>query len=142
MDPAKQSTITGTTNETALSVHLKEYEMISLELYARFDNQRQAFNYLVVVVGAFFAAYGAVRAEEVEIPVHVFLFVPLLITPLAFIFFDNEIMIWSIIYYTQKHIRSEVQGILNDRVLDFECSRFRYLVPGSRQIHKLLSYGR
>jgi hypothetical protein len=129
--------------ERVLSGHLKEYQTVSTEIYARFDNQRQAFNYLVGVVGGLLMAYGAATAAEVHIPVYVFLFVPLLITPLAFIFFDNEIMIWSIIYYTRYHLRPEVQKLtMDDKVLELECRRFRYLIAGTRHIHRMLSYDR
>jgi hypothetical protein len=132
--------------EGLLEAHLAEYEALTAELTSRFESQRQAFNYLVLVLGGTVALLGGAVGQQpmslLRAP-EVFFWLPLVTAPLAFIFFDNELMIWSIIWYVRHHLRLQVQAAVgSDRVWLMEESRFRYLNRFCDPCHRLLSYGR
>jgi hypothetical protein len=129
-----------------LEAHLAEYEALTAELTSRFESQRQAFNYLVLVLGGAVALLGGAAGER-SMPLlaapEIFFWLPLVTAPLAFIFFDNELMIWSIIWYVRHHLRLQVQAAVgSDGVWLMEESRFRYLGRFCDPCHRLLSYGR
>ena len=133
------------TSDGLLEAHLAEYEALTAELTSRFESQRQAFNYLVLVLGGTVALLGAAgdRPMPLLTAPDLFFWLPLLTAPLAFIFFDNELMIWSIIGYVRHYLRLQVQATVgSDGVWQMEESRFRYLGRFCDPCHRLLSYGR
>lgn len=124
----------------ALGVYLAEYENIWSEVFARLDSQKQAFNYMITVMAAL-AAFFVTR--DVRLDPELSLWLPLVISPFGFIFFDNELMIWSIIGYTRNHLQVRIAKLVDDPdVLLLEQNRYRYLGKSSRTCHHLLSYSR
>ncbi len=123
---------------TLLQVHLTEYENIWTEVYARFDNQRQAFNYLISLLAVI---AGLLASEAIRIEPEVFFWLPLIIAPFGFIFFDNEFLIWGIVNYTCNHLHEHVAELVDDNgVLLLERRRFTSV--RTRRVHHFLSLGR
>jgi hypothetical protein len=121
---------------------LQEYETVWAEVFARFENQREAFNYVLIVIGGAAAAYPTLGSHG-PLLVYFYLLAPLVITSLGYIFFDNEIMIWGIVYYTRQHLRPRIQQLTgDDAAVDLEQRRFAYMPAGARSAHRMLSYGR
>ena len=126
--------------DRVLDVHLAEHTRIWAEVNARFDNQRQAFTYLVTGLAAL---AGLVASDKIELEPRLALWLPLIVAPLSFIFFDNELMIWSIVRYTRHELHERVAYLVgDDRVLAMETNRFTHLNPVSRFCFNLLSFGR
>lgn len=122
----------------ALEVHLAEYERIWDEVYARFENQRQSFNYLITLLAAIATLLAS---NTIKLDPKLFFWFPLIIAPFSFIFFDNELMIWAIVKYTKEKLRERVTKLVGDEeVLTLENQRFTNLKI--RKIHRLLSVGR
>ncbi|MEH2149109.1 hypothetical protein [Nostoc sp.] len=121
-----------------LTAYLVEYESIWAEVYARFDNQRQSFNYLVTLLAAI---AGLLASNTVQLEPKVFFWLPLIISAFAFIFFDNELIIWGIVNYTRIHLHNKVAEVVGDEnVLLLE--RQRFIDRRTSTIHRLLSLGR
>lgn len=125
-----------------LEVHLARYASLREEVFQRIGLQSQAFSYLVIVLGAGVGVAGTLldRSRGDLVPPLVFL-LPIVTAPLAYIFFDNEIMLFGI----GGHIATD----LSDRVSQATGSRvtmstpvFRYLEGQTRSAHRWLSYGR
>jgi hypothetical protein len=135
---AEAQTDSSISRGAALQVYLQEYDKIWDEVSARFESQRQAFNYVLIVAGAVITAYSAGRGNP-----YIYLLAPLLITSLGYIFFDNELMIWGIVYYTRNHLQKRIRAITgDDEVLALENHRFAYMPSGGRKAHQFVSFGR
>lgn len=127
-------------NEKAADAYLSEFESLREELFARFESQRQAFNYLM----AFFAALIALLATEhtLQIDLRYSLLIPLVTCPLCFIFYDNEIVIWCIGSYIDKELRPLLSKSVEAEVLQLEARRGGHLSGPTEKLHLLLSVGR
>lgn len=97
MEPATKSS-----ESFAFQAYLAEYTRIWTEVGWRFDNQRLAFNVTMTFAAALLAAHYAGHVEE-----DLYFFAPLLLAPLGFIFFDNELMIWGIIHYAHTFANAD-----------------------------------
>lgn len=123
-----------------LDVHLAEFTRIWAEVNARFDNQRQAFTYLVTGLAAL---AGLVASDKIDLESQLLLWLPLIVAPLSFIFFDNELMIWSIVRYTRHELHDRIAELVGDqRVMGMETHRFAHLNRVSQQCFNALSFGR
>ena len=131
MEPATKSS-----ESFAFQAYLAEYTRIWAEVGWRFDNQRLAFNVTITFVGALLVAhYGGHVTDDF------YFFAPLVLAPLGFIFFDNELMIWAIVHYTHTHLRTQMTRIADDPgILAMEEKRFAD--KGARRLHPLLSASR
>jgi hypothetical protein len=108
---------------------------------ARFDNQRQAFNYLVTLLAAI---AGLLATKTVHVEPEWFFWLPIIIAPLGFIFFDNELMIWGIVRYTRSHLHNRIVDLMGEaqssNVLMLEKKRFEN--AKTQKCHRVLSLGR
>ncbi len=136
--------------DKASQAYLAEYQALRQEVGARFDWQRQAFLYLATIAGAGatlitatkFATGDALAVSSGALGT-LSLFVPLVAVPIAFIFFDNELMIWSIVQYLNGHLRSQIASLAeDDGVLQVEAMRFHNMGPVIVVCHQVLSVGR
>jgi hypothetical protein len=123
-------------NSDAANALIAEYESLREEFFARLESQRQAFNYLAVILAAMIALIGADRLP-VDLAV-LLLALPLVVAPLGFIFFDNELVIWGIAAYIRDTLRPQLTRLVGQKVLLYEG---RFESHGSR-LHLLLSTGR
>jgi hypothetical protein len=102
-------------DEKAVDAEIVEFGSAREEVFARIESQRQSFNYLVTLSTAVLAFIGsALTPAGVRFDVRLVMFTPLLAAPLAFIFFDNELVIWTLGRYireeTENPRRSEIPG--------------------------------
>lgn len=136
-----------------LQAYLAEYERIWDELLSRFESQRQAFAFTIGIFGTLVTvittmenpwpvsdASGLEKALSSLNPLLLF-WVPLVVVPFGFIWFDNELMIWGIIAYTRVNLHERVASLVGDaHVLLMEQNRFAH--AKTRSVHHVLSLGR
>ncbi|WP_210438648.1 hypothetical protein [Nocardioides xinjiangensis] len=91
------------TREAALRTHLLEYEKVSDELFGRWENQRHSFNFVIAVL---VGLGGLASADGVDLQPQLFFWLPLVIAPMGYVFFDNELMIWGIVNYIGRDLRA------------------------------------
>lgn len=127
-------------NEKICDVYIAEFESLRDEVFSRFEFQRQAFNYLMALFGAFVAILAA--EDKLHIDQRFVLVVPLISSPLCYIFFDNEILIWSIGRYINEELTPKLSTYLDTDVLLLERRRGLYLTNSIKTLHSFLSVGR
>lgn len=130
-----------------VSVHLAEFTSLRQEISSRFDNQRQTFTYLFTFLGAILAVVASGKlgldTRGLGLDERLLVLLPLVVAPLGFIFFDNELMIWGIHYYIGQHLSPTVSELVGQhKVLCVESRRFDYLNRWSSECHRCLSLGR
>jgi hypothetical protein len=136
-----------------LNAHLEEYKRIWAELLSRFESQRQAFAFTIGIFGTLVTVITAIenpsRAAQASpvtgalaslSPLLLF-WVPLVVVPFGFIFFDNELMIWGIVRYTRNHLYDQVSALVEDPNV-FLMEKSRFPDPKTRSCHFVLSLGR
>ena len=140
-------------DELRLNVYLAEYERIGNELLSRFESQRQAFAFTIGIFGTLVTvitamenpwpvsdASGLATALSSLNPLLLF-WVPLVVVPFGFIWFDNELMIWGIIAYTRVNLHTRIADLVgDDHVLLMEQNCFAH--PETRSVHHVMSLGR
>lgn len=128
-------------DKLAVDAALREYQNIWTELYNRWENQRNAFNYAVSLVAV---TLGLAFARDSALPPEAFFAFPFLVAPFAFIFFDNELMIWSIVAYSLRDATPRINEMLGDGtpLVEFDRSRFKYFSSQLSFLHLTLSIGR
>jgi hypothetical protein len=131
-----------------LNAYLAEYNSLRAEQLSRLQSQNQAFNYLVIILGA---AIGAVitslsKPEQMwlwgPILIALGLFLPLVSGPLGFIFFDNEMAIYSIGSRIYTDLRPHIGKIITDTGVFEDSLTFKNLNPSGPKIHRRLSAAR
>jgi uncharacterized membrane protein YvlD (DUF360 family) len=128
-------------NTSAADALIAEFESLRQESFARLDSQRQAFNCLAVIAAAMIALIGA-KELPVE-PAVLLLSLPLVVVPLGFIFFDNELVLWCLAAYIKDNLRPELSKLVEHDVLLSEARRGDLLhSQGSHVLHPVLSVGR
>lgn len=128
-----------------LTVYTNEYGLLNQEIFARFDSQRQAFSYLVTVAAILVTIILAVIKDRLDLDPNLILFVPLLMAPLGFIFFDSEIAIWAINRYIATRLRPAAAGLIAPEAapaVSFWGDPRASLLPLSRWGYSALSLGR
>jgi hypothetical protein len=144
---------TAAPTELRLNAYLAEYERIWDELVSRFESQRQAFAFTIGIFGTLVTvittmenpwpisdASGLEKALSSLNPLLLF-WVPLVVVPFGFIFFDNELMIWGIVAYTRNNLHARISALIGDaNVILMEMNRFPN--PKTRSCHFVLSLGR
>jgi hypothetical protein len=124
-------------NNSAAAALIAEYESLRQEFFARLESQRQAFSYLAIILAALIALIGADKAPNN--PAVVLLPLPLVVAPLGFIFFDNELVIWGIAAYIRDNLRPELSKLVDHKVLLYEG---RFSGSHRSRLHLVLSSGR
>jgi hypothetical protein len=140
--------------ERRLDAYLAEYERIWDELLSRFESQRQAFAFTLGIFGTLVTVITSMETSPAAAagssglgsalsslnPLLLF-WVPLVVVPFGYIFFDNELMIWGIVRYTRNHLHDHVAALVGDRnVIMLEQNRFPD--PKTRSVAFVLSLGR
>lgn len=131
--------------EKAVDADLAEFGSLRDEVFARIESQRQSFNYLITLstaVLAFIASAMAPSDGGVSFDLRLIMFVPLLAAPLAFIFFDNELVIWSLGRYIRENLSPRLSEAVGRDVLMSEAKRGGLLTGGIGYVHLALSVGR
>lgn len=126
----------------AFDAHLTEYNALRQDIFSRFEYQRQAFNFLIVILGAVISAIFVVSQNQIENAIILLLFLPIIVAPLGFIFFDNELMIYANAFYLFDYLGNRVSEIAKDDVFLFEEKRLKYMRKSTLTIHRLISTGR
>lgn len=126
-------------SEKAADAYLAEFESLRDEIFSRFESQRQAFNYLMALLAALAAV---IASDKFNLDQRYILFLPIIASPLGFIFFDNEIVIWSIGAYINNDLRPKLSRVVKADVLLIESRRSIYLSGSNSILHLLLSIGR
>jgi hypothetical protein len=129
--------------EKAVDAQIAEFGSAREEVFARIESQRQSFNYLVTLSTAVLAFIGsALTPSGVRFDVRLVMFTPLLAAPLAFIFFDNELVIWTLGRYIREELAPRVSAAVGRDVLVMEATRGGFLSGGIGAVHLALSVGR
>jgi hypothetical protein len=158
--PLENDAVAEALRKSRLEVHLTEYKALRDEILKRLDTQRQAFNYTVVVLGAIVTGLGILVGRDGNSPFlpllpHLSLLVPLIVGPLAFIFFDDELVMYRDIFHICKYVRYRVADQLGwddggadarlaygNSLFVVEAYGFDWLDPRSQSVHPVLSLGR
>ena len=82
------------------------------------------------------------KENRVDLIPQLGLFLPIVIAPLAYIFFDNEFMIFRNGFYISNYLRGQVSEVTDETILMVEKIGFRYLGVFNRDVFRLLSFGR
>jgi hypothetical protein len=130
-----------------LNAYLAEYNTLRSELLARIQTQNQAFNFLLVIVGAAITAIittanSANSAHLVSVSLAIALLLPLITCPLAYMFFDNELMIHAIGSYIYWDRRLRFIELTGDSSLFKSIADFSYLPPSTPSVFQPISRGR
>jgi hypothetical protein len=132
----------GDASQMHLDVHLARYSSFRAEILGRISFQSQAFNYLVVVLGAAVAAGAALlQAERPDLVQLLILFIPIVTAPLSYIYFDNELMIMGIGGNIFTDLSNHVSSAVKHEV-QLGARALLYLEDSTRCAHRWLSYGR
>ncbi|MEA3013004.1 MAG: hypothetical protein QOD42_1549 [Sphingomonadales bacterium] len=160
--PLDKTDIIEALRKSRLDVHLSEYKVLRDEILKRLETQRQAFNYTVVVLGAVVTGLGILIGRDagganLALLPHLSLLLPLIVGPLAFIFFDDELVMYRDIFHISKYVRYRVaeqlkweEGAFDGdprlaydvKLFMVEAYGFAWLSPASQRIHSGLSTGR
>ena len=124
-----------------LDVMLAEYDNICAELYERWDTQRQSIAFVVAVLGA---TLGLAASEGFDLTADLVVWLPILVAPFAFLFFDNELMIWGIIRYIVHELWPKITEIVGeDRVpVGLDSRRFDPSMRAVQPTHFVMSVSR
>jgi len=130
-------------DEKAVDADIAEFVSAREEVFARIESQRQSFNYLVTLSTAVLAFIGSALAPSgIRFDIRLVMFTPLLAAPLAFIFFDNELVIWTLGRYIREDLAPRLSAAVGRDVLTMEARRGGFLTGGVGTIHLALSVGR
>jgi hypothetical protein len=123
-----------------VAAYLAQYNSLRGEIQNRLGAQQQAFQYLVGVLTAAIGALAAAKGLNLD-PNQLILALPIIVAPLGFILFDNEIMVFEAGSHAHR-MRTRISQLLNDEALLADghplCRRHKL----SRLTHPLLSVGR
>jgi hypothetical protein len=123
-------------------IRLAEYNSLRSEIIARMNNQTSVFSYfLAALAGVVSGCSVLAQKDSFELIPWVILFTPLITTPLAFIFFDNEIMIFGTGGYIYDSLRPQLEAAPGDVTMLLD-DRFAKLYKLTTRIHRSLSVGR
>lgn len=111
----------------AVDVLLAEYKEQKAEITMRAQRQNQTFNYVLLVLLAVAGGTGSILGQAnfpqdlpyVErILALAVAFLPLVITPLAFLFFDDELMIFESEIYILTRIKPRIRALIEPSILE------------------------
>lgn len=129
-----------------INVYITEYNSLRGEIQGRIQTQTQAFNFLLIILGAYIAALVSTLTTKPEhlpaVALAVTLLLPLISCPLAYIFFDNEMMIHAIGSYLYYDLRKRLAVLIDDQQLFASLFDFQYLPRSTPGVFALISRGR
>lgn len=131
----------GRRHEASVQALLAEFETNWSELFSRWETQRNTFAQVISIVAV---VVGLAFSTNVDLAPEVFYALPAIVAAFAFTFFDNELMIWSLVGHTCNRIGPAVQKLVRSDVEVFTLERNRFEDLGERiaRVHVTLSIGR
>jgi hypothetical protein len=128
-------------------LYLAEYNSLRTEQMSRMQTQGQAFNFLLVIVGAaitaIISAANATNRDHLPwVVTLVTLLLPLAACPLGYMFFDNEIMIHSIGSYLYHNRRHQMIAYFSNPDILGNTLAFKGLPDFTDQVFPWVSRGR
>jgi hypothetical protein len=129
------------------NAYLAEYNTLRSELLARIQTQNQTFNFLLIILGASITAILTTANSDkpgnlVPVTFAVVLLLPLITCPLAYMFFDNELMIHAIGSYLYWDRRLKFIALTSEEHLFRSITDFNFLPPSTHQVFQPISRGR
>lgn len=129
------------------NAYLAEYNTLRSEVLARIQTQNQAFNFLLIIVGASITAIITTANSNnpsnlVPVTFAIVLLLPLISCPLAYMFFDNELMIHAIGSYLYWDRRLKFIKLTEDGQVFRSITDFNFLPPSTQKVFQPISYGR
>ena len=129
------------------NAYLAEYNTLRSEVLARIQTQNQAFNFLLIIVGASITAVittanSAAHWNLVPVTFAIVLLLPLVTCPLAYMFFDNELMIHAIGSYIYWDRRLRFINLTDEKHLFGSVADFKFLPPSTSKVFHPISRGR
>lgn len=134
-----------------LDIFLAEYNSLRAEIIARTQTQNQVLNFLLIIIGATISAVVVSANSNINmrlVLLIVALFLPLITFPLAFIFFDAEIMIHAVGSHLHENLRKNISNIVevdkpqDERLVFASTWDFEHLDTTTKARQHLLSIGR
>jgi hypothetical protein len=130
-----------------LNAYLAEYNTLRAELLGRIQTQNQTFNFLLIIVGASVTAIITTANSDkpwnlVPITFAIILLLPLVTCPLAYMFFDNELMIHAIGSYIYWDRRLKFINLTGDEHLFKSITDFKFLPQSTAKVFQPISRGR
>jgi hypothetical protein len=127
--------------------YIAEYNTLRAELLARIQTQNQTFNFLLVILAAGVTAMigtanGNRPVNVLPVATSILLLLPLITNPLAYMFFDNELMIHAIGSYIYWDWRPRLIQLTGDRSLFKSLVDFTHLHPSTPEVFQPISRGR
>jgi hypothetical protein len=131
----------------ALDIYIAEYNSLRSEQLSRAQTQNYAFNFLILTIGASLTAIitTANSSSGYSLPTVVLavaLALPLATCPLAYIFFDNEIMIHAVGSYLHYESRLHMVRIVGDSSILGSPMAFDHLPLSTHHVFPRVSQGR
>lgn len=138
---------TDSNNTNVFNAYLAEYNTLRSELLARIQTQNQTFNFLLIILGAGITAIISTANSDkpgnlVPVTFAVVLLLPLIACPLAYMFFDNELMIHAIGSYLYWDRRLRFIALTRDDQLFRSITDFNFLPPSTHKVFQPISRGR
>jgi hypothetical protein len=129
------------------NAYLAEYNTLRTEVLARISTQNQCFNFLLIIVGASITAIITTAnsnnpANLRPVTFAIALLLPLITCPLAYMFFDNELMIHAIGSYLYWDRRVRFIELTKDDAVFKSITDFRFLPPSTLAVFRPISRGR
>lgn len=127
--------------------YLAEYNSLRSEVLARFQTQNQAFNFLLIVLGAAITAVISTANSDTpenlaSVILSVALLLPLATCPLGYMFFDNELMIHAIGSYIYYDRRKKLESLTGHPHFFGTLTDFKHLPPSTNSVFHPISRGR
>jgi hypothetical protein len=127
-----------------LQTYLAEYSSLRQEITTRLQALHQAVNFILIIIGAAVTAILAASQHGMieTVSIILALFLPIVVAPLAFIFFDQEITMDAIWSYIQMNLRPRIIAVVGDSNILGNIWEFRYMHHSSWKIYHRLLIGR
>jgi hypothetical protein len=134
-------------SDRIFTLYLEEFKILRQEQVMRVQTQNQAFNFLLITIGA--AITAIITTANTAVITHlpaviggVLLLLPIIGCPLSFIFFDNEIMIHAAGSYIHYNRRKRFKKLTGDGDVLASHMSFYHLPSNTVDVFKPVSWGR
>jgi hypothetical protein len=133
------------TMKLTIEVKLAEYNSLREEILVRLESHSEAFNYLLLAIGAAITAVLTAAAQKVDIGFilpALALLLPAVTIPLAFIFFDHEMVMDAIGSHLHCSLRPSLHRLLNTHDVLHSVWEFKHLPASTQRVHVRVMIGR
>jgi hypothetical protein len=148
ISPPTRSVEDGDQLTRRLNCYLAEYNSLRAEQLSRLQSQNQSFNYLLIIIGATVGLVATVVTKVGDpnsiswLTISIGLLLPLISAPLGFIFFDNEMAVYSIGSRIYADLRPSLGTVTSDHTVLENALAFKNLHRSSGAVHRMLSVAR